>query len=67
MTSQELEAEDLDRQLLEPAVPPMTAPMAPAGAIPAMPAAPTSALPQQARPMTDEERELAALEAEMAL
>jgi len=64
---QELEAEELEKQLLEPVAPmPIPSHLKPSE-VTAMPTAPT-AVPQRAqRVMTDEERELEALQAEMAL
>lgn len=66
--SQEMEAEELDNQLLEPAPVPAGR-IAQHEALPSVPTSrPTMAKPQAAKPAkTAEELELEALEAEMAL
>jgi len=61
---QELEAEELDRQLMEPAVPPTTARVQQRDEALDLPTVPTGGMKTQA---TTEDDELAALEAEMAL
>ena len=62
---EELEATELDKELLQPAPVPATRPAQAAGAQEKLPSAPTGKAKQAAK--TQEEMELEALQAEMAL